>query len=143
MIFQNNLLYNNYLYNFTIKPLGKWKLGQFWNVMSGTYAKYLVEIMPLFVYTTTWGIQSCRAICLFSSSCFSLQASPAVPDIELHRLMFLSTCHLVFWILIQFLNLLDFIIWQLIFPWFSCNLHNYFVILVTMVTVIFTCRYFK
>ena len=33
--------------------LGKSKLRQFWNIMSGIYAKYHVRIMLLFVYTTT------------------------------------------------------------------------------------------
>ena len=31
----------------------KWNLRQFWNITSGIYAKYLVQIMRLFVYTTT------------------------------------------------------------------------------------------
>ena len=35
------------------KPLGEWNLRQFWNITSGIYAKYHVQIMLLFVYTTT------------------------------------------------------------------------------------------
>ena len=31
----------------------KWNLRQFWNITSGIYAKYHVQIMLLFVYTTT------------------------------------------------------------------------------------------
>ena len=48
--------------NFT-KPLGEWNLRQFWNTTSGIYAKYHVQIMPLFVYTTTrkgFVILTCR-----------------------------------------------------------------------------------
>ena len=44
---------------------------------------------------------------------------PAGPDIDLHRLMFLSIYHLVFWISIPFLNLMNFIIWQ--------SFHDFFV----------------
>ena len=32
---------------------GEWNLRQFWNITSGIYAKYDVQIMLLFVYTTT------------------------------------------------------------------------------------------
>ena len=32
---------------------GEWNLRQFWNITSGIYAKYHVQIMLLFVYTTT------------------------------------------------------------------------------------------
>ena len=35
------------------KLLGEWNLRQFWNITSGIYAKYHVQIMLLFVYTTT------------------------------------------------------------------------------------------
>ena len=34
-------------------PLGEWNLRQFWNITSGIYAKYHVQIILLFVYTTT------------------------------------------------------------------------------------------
>ena len=34
------------------EPLGEWNLRQFWNITSGIYAKYHVQIMQLFVYTT-------------------------------------------------------------------------------------------
>ena len=33
--------------------LGEWNLKQFWNITSGIYDKYHVQIMLLFVYTTT------------------------------------------------------------------------------------------
>ena len=46
MIFQN-------CYTTFHEPLGKWNLRQFWNIKSGIYAKYHVQIMLLFVYTTT------------------------------------------------------------------------------------------
>ena len=32
---------------------GEWNLRQFWNITSGIYVKYHVQIMLLFVYTTT------------------------------------------------------------------------------------------
>ena len=35
------------------EPLGEWNLRQFWNITSGICAKYHVQIMLLFVYTTT------------------------------------------------------------------------------------------
>ena len=35
------------------KLSGKWNLRQFWNITSGIYAKYHIQIMLLFVYTTT------------------------------------------------------------------------------------------
>ena len=34
-------------------PLGEWNLRQFWNITSGIYARYQVQIMLLLVYTTT------------------------------------------------------------------------------------------
>ena len=34
------------------EPLGEWNLRQFWNITSSIYAKYHVQIMLLFVYTT-------------------------------------------------------------------------------------------
>ena len=33
--------------------LGDWNLRQFWNITSAIYAKYQLQIMLLFVYTTT------------------------------------------------------------------------------------------
>ena len=33
--------------------MGEWDLRQVWNVMSGIYPKYHIQIMLLFVYTTT------------------------------------------------------------------------------------------
>ena len=38
--------------NFTSR-LGEWNLRQFWNITSGIYIKYQVQIMLLFVYNTT------------------------------------------------------------------------------------------
>ena len=35
------------------EPLGEWNLRQFWNVTSGIYAKYHIQIMLSFVYTAT------------------------------------------------------------------------------------------
>ena len=35
------------------EPSGQWNVRQFWNITSGIYAKYHVQIMLLFVYTTT------------------------------------------------------------------------------------------
>ena len=35
------------------EPLGEWNLRQLWNITSGVYAKYRVQILLLFVYTTT------------------------------------------------------------------------------------------
>ena len=46
MIFRN-------CYTQFLEPLGEWNLRQFWNISSGIYAKYHVQIMLLFVYTTT------------------------------------------------------------------------------------------
>ena len=46
MIFQN-------CYTKFHEPLGEWNLRQFWNITSGIYAKYHIQIMLLFVYTTT------------------------------------------------------------------------------------------
>ena len=40
-------------YTWFHKPLGEWNLRQFWNIMSGINAKYQVQIVLLFVYTTT------------------------------------------------------------------------------------------
>ena len=44
---------SNYTYNFTRQILGEWNLKQFWNITSRIYAKSHVQIMLLFVYTTT------------------------------------------------------------------------------------------
>ena len=46
MIFQN-------CYTQFHEPLGEWDLRQFWNITSGIYAKYHLQIMLLFVYATT------------------------------------------------------------------------------------------
>ena len=34
------------------EPLGEWNLRRFWNITSGIYAKYHIQIMLLIVYTT-------------------------------------------------------------------------------------------
>ena len=39
--------------NFDNEPLGEWNLRQFWNITGGIYAKHDLQIMLLFVYTTT------------------------------------------------------------------------------------------
>ena len=39
--------------NLTSRLIGEWNLRQFWNITRGIYAKYHVQIMLLFVYTTT------------------------------------------------------------------------------------------
>ena len=46
MIFQN-------CYTKFHESLGEWNLRQIWNITSGIYAKYYMQIMLLFVYTTT------------------------------------------------------------------------------------------
>ena len=46
MIFQN-------CYTLFHQPLGEWNLRQFWNIAGGIDAKYHVQIMLLFVYTTS------------------------------------------------------------------------------------------
>ena len=43
------------------------RLRQFWNIMSGTYAKYHMQIMLLFVYTT-----SCKRFVIFTCRYFKL-----------------------------------------------------------------------
>ena len=43
------------------------RLRQFWNIMSGTYAKYHMQIMLLFVYTTT-----CKRFVIFTCKYFKL-----------------------------------------------------------------------
>ena len=44
--------FNIVIHDFTSR-LGEWNLRQFWNITSGIYAKYRVQIMLLFVYTST------------------------------------------------------------------------------------------
>ena len=44
---------SKYCYMSFHEPLGEWNMRQFWNIMSGIYAKYHVQIMLLFVYTTS------------------------------------------------------------------------------------------
>ena len=51
----------------THEPLGEWNLRQFWNMTSGIYAKYHVQIMLLIVYTTTL-----QSFVIFTCSYFKL-----------------------------------------------------------------------
>ena len=44
----------------------EWNLRQFWNITSGIYAKYHVQIILLFIYTTT-----CKSFLIFSHVCIS------------------------------------------------------------------------
>ena len=44
--------YHDWYFEIGIRK-GEWNLRQFWNIMSGISAKYHVQIMLLFVYTTT------------------------------------------------------------------------------------------
>ena len=127
-------------------PLREWNFGQFWNSMSGTYAKYHEQITLLFVHTTTWEIQSCNAICSFSSSCFVSKESKLVSK-------FLFSVQLV-----QTFSQIDvlFSVFRFSFsPWISWtsesgkSFRHFFVtprrdyFVITIVTVIFTCRYFN
>ena len=48
----HELYFNIVIRDFTSR-LGEWNLRQFWNITSGVYAKYRVQIMLLFVYTST------------------------------------------------------------------------------------------
>ena len=49
--------YHEWYFEFVIRnftnPLGEWNLSQFWNITSDIYAKYHIQIMLLFVYTTS------------------------------------------------------------------------------------------
>ena len=49
------------------EPLGEWNLWQFWNITSGIYAKYRVQIILLFVYTNT-----CKRFVIFTCRYFKL-----------------------------------------------------------------------
>ena len=74
------------------EPLGKWNLRQFWNIMSGIYAKYHVQIMLLFVYTTThkgFVIFTCRyfklswnTTALSQSNCRNFPCSVIIAEIS-------------------------------------------------------------
>ena len=67
------------------EPLGEWNLRQFLNITSGIYAKYHVQIMLLFVYTTSrkrFVIFTCRyfklswnATALSQSNCSNFSCS--------------------------------------------------------------------
>ena len=46
-------IWHKYHSKLLYKPLGEWNWRQFWNISSGIYAKYHVQIMLLFAYTTT------------------------------------------------------------------------------------------
>ena len=52
----------------TSEPLGGWNLRQFWNITSGVYTKYHVQIMLLFVYTTI-----CKRFVIFTCRYFKLR----------------------------------------------------------------------
>ena len=130
-------------------PNGSWNLGQFWNTTSGIYAKYHVQFILLIVYTTTWEIQSSNAMCLFLSSCFASSASKLV-------LKFLFSAQLgsrhwarsmYFSQYFGFPNFLLVLESQNleIFPPFLRNSCDEMIwwFGVTIVTVIFICRYFK
>ena len=126
-------------------------LGQFWNITSGIYAKYHVQFMLLIVYTTTWEIQSSNVMCFFLSSCFASSASKLV-------LKFLFSAQLVQ--ILSLVGVLFSVFWFFEFSfsswisWFQ-NLEVFPPFLrnscdeiiwwfgVTIVTVTFTCRYFK
>ena len=70
------------------KPLGEWNLRQFWNITSGISAKYQVQIMLLFVYTTTYKrfvIFTCRyfklswnTTALSQSNCRNISCSSVI-----------------------------------------------------------------
>ena len=118
--------------------------------MSGICAKYHVQFMLLLVYTITWEIQSSNGMCLFSLRWFRfvekigfevLVFSLAGPDIEPGLVLFSVSWFSKFsfgsWIS-WFQNLE-------IFPPFLLNLCDKIIwwFWVTIVTVIFTHRYFK
>ena len=79
--------------NFT-SPSGEWNLRQFWNSTSGIYAKYYVQIMLLFVYTTTrkrFVIFTCRyfklswnTTALSQSNCRNFSCSSIIWLIDYH-----------------------------------------------------------
>ena len=52
-------------------PLGEWNLRQFWNITSGIFAKYHVQIILLFVYTTTR-----KRLVIFTYRYFKLSWNP-------------------------------------------------------------------
>ena len=115
---------------------------------------YLCQIsrtIHAIVYTTTWEIQSSNAICLFLSSCFASSASKLV-------LKFLFSAQLVqtlsqvdvlssvFWFYeFSFSSWISWFQNLEIFPPFLRNSCDEIIwwFWVTIVTVIFTCRYFK
>ena len=49
---RNSMIYCDIWHKYH-EPLGEWNLRQFWNITRGIYAKYHVQIMLSFVYTTT------------------------------------------------------------------------------------------
>ena len=78
----------------------EWNLWQFWNIMSGIYVKYHVQIMLLFVYTTR-----CKRFVLFTciqiklnttalskSNCRKFSCSSITTKITIRWLPFPCTC---------------------------------------------------
>ena len=59
--------YHQWYFEIVIHNLGEWNLRQFWNIVGGIYAKYHVQIMLLFVYTTT-----CKSFVIFTCWYFKL-----------------------------------------------------------------------
>ena len=45
--------HHEWYFEIVIHNFGEWSLRQFWNITSSNYAKYHIQIMLLFVYTTT------------------------------------------------------------------------------------------
>ena len=46
-------IWHKYVLKIIVLRNGSWNLRQFWNITSGIYAKYAIQIMLLLVYTTT------------------------------------------------------------------------------------------
>ena len=69
--------------------LGEWNLRQFWNITSGIYAKYHVQILLLFVYTTTrkrFVIFTCRYFKLrWNTTALSQSKSPKIRIVARRR----------------------------------------------------------
>ena len=59
--------YHKWYFKIVIRNFSSWNLRQFWNITSGIYAKYHLQIMLLFVYTTT-----CKRFVIFTCRYFKL-----------------------------------------------------------------------
>ena len=46
-------IWHKYVLKIIVLRNGLWNLRQFWNIMSGIFTKEAIQIMLLFVYTTT------------------------------------------------------------------------------------------